>query len=203
MTKISSSSDIYNKLIINKKPQLDKDINHTNKNVNLENPKNLFSKDDSKIENKSGKSSPLINIFSDNKLESKSPVNKNDIKGKFVGTAKGTGYYPYNNAMEGGFYDKRDKKLNTLQDFLSGKANYVSIALDKNLYKSGAIKYGDKFRIPELEAKYGRKIEFRAVDTGSAFTNKKFSRIDICTGSKKDSLDKTVNGKLTLIKLDN
>jgi hypothetical protein len=31
---------------------------------------------------------------------------------------------------------------------------------------------------------------------------KKFSRIDICTGSKKDSLDKVVNGKLTLIKMD-
>lgn len=154
-----------------------------------------------------GNSLPLQNIFDDNAIDNKpkepvrmaSPVN-NSIKGKVMGTAEGTGYYPHNSRLEGGYVDKIGKKLNTLQDFLSGKASYVSIALDKNLYKKGVIKYGDKFRIPELEKKYGRQIEFRAVDTGGAFTNKKFNRVDICTRSEKDSLDKTVNGKLTLIK---
>ncbi len=120
--------------------------------------------------------------------------------GSVKGVAKGTGYYPANTKMEGGFKDKIGKPLRTLQDFLDGKASYVSIALDKNLYKSGKIKYGDTFRIPELEAKYGRKIIFKAVDTGGAFTNKGFSRVDVCTRSKTHSLDPTINGKLTLIK---
>ncbi len=120
--------------------------------------------------------------------------------GQKMGVAKGTGYYPDSSAMEGGYVDKQGKKLCTLQDFLAGKADYVSIALDKNLYKNGTIKYGDTFRIPELEAKYGRQIPFKAVDTGGAFTNKGFGRVDICTGSRKDSLDSTVNGNLTLMK---
>ncbi|HPZ06608.1 MAG TPA: hypothetical protein PL110_00710 [Candidatus Eremiobacteraeota bacterium] len=123
------------------------------------------------------------------------------INGQTMGTAKATGYYPDNSAMEGGFYDMRGKKLNTLQDFLSGKAPYVSIALDKNLYKSGKIKYGDTFRIPEMEKKYGKQIIFKAVDTGGAFTNKGFGRVDICTASQKASTEAIVNGNLTLIKV--
>ncbi|MEQ8171961.1 MAG: M15 family metallopeptidase [Candidatus Eremiobacterota bacterium] len=120
--------------------------------------------------------------------------------GKVMGTAKGTGYYPHNSKMEGGYLDKKGNKLTTLQDVLDGKAKSAAIALDKNLYKSGQVKYGDSFTIPEIDKKYGRHIDFRAVDTGGAFTGKGFSRVDICTGSKKDSLDPTVNGKLTLMK---
>jgi hypothetical protein len=116
-------------------------------------------------------------------------------------TPEATGYYPDSSKLEGGFHDKMGKKLCTLQDYLEGKAPYVSIALDKNLYKSGVIRYGDKFRIPELEAKYHRVIEFRAVDTGGAFTNKKFSRVDICNRSRKDAWDSSVNTNLTLIKV--
>ncbi len=194
MTIINQNSNIYNQLVIDRKEH--KSNNTIPPIVNLKSPSQLF--DSLSMNNKLGSSSLVHNIFNDNKVES----TNNEIKGKVVGTAKGTGYYPYNNKMEGGYFDKIGKKLNTLQDFLNGKSDYVSIALDKNLYKKGVIKYGDKFRIPELEKKYGRKIEFRAVDTGGAFTNKKFSRIDICTGSKKDSLDKVVNGKLTLIKMD-
>ncbi|MEQ8192113.1 MAG: M15 family metallopeptidase [Candidatus Eremiobacterota bacterium] len=120
--------------------------------------------------------------------------------GKVMGTAKGTGYYPHNSKMEGGYLDKKGNKLTTVQDVLDGKAKSAAIALDKNLYKSGQVKYGDSFTIPEMDKKYGRHIDFRAVDTGGAFTGKGFSRVDICTRSKKDSLDPTVNGKLTLMK---
>jgi len=122
--------------------------------------------------------------------------------GHVVGQARGTGYYPARSRMEGGFKDTQEKPLHTLQDFLAGDADHVSIALDKKLYRSGEIAYGDRFRIPELEAKYGRPIEFRAVDTGNAFTGRGFSRVDICTDSRADSLEPTVNGPLTLIKLD-
>lgn len=146
------------------------------------------------------------------------------VKGTVVGTPKGSGYYPHNSKMEGGYNDMLGKPLKTLQDFLEGKSKYVSVALDKNMYehiikdgreryaKTGKakykkyltmepkIKYGDTFRIPELEKKHGRQIIFKAVDTGGAFENKGFSRIDIATRSDAHSKEKTVNGKLTLVK---
>jgi len=109
-------------------------------------------------------------------------------------TAKGTGYFPDNSPMEGGFKDRKGAPLHTLQDFLSGKSKYVSVAMD-----SKAFPYGTKLRIPELEAKYGRPIEFRVVDTGGAFRGKGTGRIDICTANRKASLDPTVNGRLTLV----
>lgn len=135
----------------------------------------------------------------------------------------GTGYYPHNSKMEGGYHDMLGKPLRTLQDFLDGKAEYVSIALDKNMYehyikaqrqkfaKTGQnkyhkymdmqpqVKYGDIFRIPELEKKYGKVIIFKAVDTGGAFTDKGFSRVDIATRSNHHAKDRTINGPLTLV----
>jgi peptidoglycan hydrolase-like protein with peptidoglycan-binding domain len=108
--------------------------------------------------------------------------------------ARGTGYYPANTRLEGGFLDRKGKPLNTLQDYLAGKAPYVSVAMDAK-----AFPYGTRLRIPELEKKYGRPIEFRVVDTGGAFRNKGTRRIDICTANEKASLDPTINGKLTLV----
>src|SRR5437868_163147 len=71
-------------------------------------------------------------------------------------SSRGTGYYPDASALEGGFKDRLGRPLNTLQDYLAGRAPYVSVAMD-----SKAFPYGTKLRIPELEAKYGRPIEFR------------------------------------------
>jgi hypothetical protein len=128
--------------------------------------------------------------------------------GRVVGDARGTGYFPSNDPIEGGFVDKHGKSLQTLNDYVTARQQhpndpskwppYVSIALDKRLYANGVVKYGDKFRIPELERRFGMPIEFRAVDTGGAFTGKGFSRVDICTASRRDSLDPSVNGHLTL-----
>lgn len=109
-------------------------------------------------------------------------------------TAQGSGYFPASSKMEGGFKDRRGNKLNTLQEFLDGKADYVSVAMDKNL----AIDYGTKLRIPELEQKYGKPIEFRVVDTGGAFKNKGYTRIDICVKDRAASVEPTINGTLTL-----
>ncbi len=109
--------------------------------------------------------------------------------------AKGSGYFPASSKMEGGFKDRRGNPLRTLQDFLDGKADYVSVAMDSNL----AIEYGTKLSIPELEKKYGKKIEFRVVDTGGDFKGKGYSRIDICTRDRAASLEPTINGTLTLV----
>lgn len=147
--------------------------------------------------NKISENSENTTIKSNQSFTNTIPAN-----GKIVGTPKATGYYPHNSKMEGGFKDKIGKPLHTLQDFLNGSASYVSIAIDKNLYKNGTVKYGDNFRIPEMEQKYGKKIIFKAVDTGGAFTGKDFGRIDICTANERCSLDKTFNSKLTLIKAD-
>jgi hypothetical protein len=108
--------------------------------------------------------------------------------------ARGTGYYPDSSAMEGGYVDRKGKKLNTLQDFLEGRAPYVSVAMDHTC----GIPYGQPLRIAELEKKYGRPIPFRVVDTGGAFKGRGTGRIDICTRNRQASLDPTVNGPLTL-----
>ncbi len=112
-------------------------------------------------------------------------------------TSRGTGYYPDSSALEGGFKDRVGKPLHTLQQFLSGSAPYVSLAMD-----SSAFKYGTRLRIRELESKYGRAIVFRVVDTGGAFRGKGRTRVDVCTASNKASLDPTINGTLHLDVID-
>ncbi|HEY8080074.1 MAG TPA: hypothetical protein VIF62_38350, partial [Labilithrix sp.] len=112
-------------------------------------------------------------------------------------TARGTGYYPNGSALEGGFKDRRGKPLHTLQQFLAGSADYVSVAMD-----SHAFNYGQRLKIHELETKYGQAITFRVVDTGGAFTGKGRSRIDVCTANNKASLDPTINGTLHIDVID-
>jgi 3D (Asp-Asp-Asp) domain-containing protein len=111
--------------------------------------------------------------------------------------SRGTGYYPANNSMEGGFLDRKGAKLRTLQQFLAGRADYVSVAMD-----SRAFAYGQRLRIKELEAKYGKPIVFRVVDTGGAFRGKGKTRIDICTANRAASLDATINGRLNIDVID-
>jgi 3D (Asp-Asp-Asp) domain-containing protein len=108
-----------------------------------------------------------------------------------------TGYYPpppggYASAeeaeMEGGALDRQGAPLHTLQDFLEGRAPYVSVAMDAKVFPYGAL-----LCLPALNLKYGRQIELRVVDTGSAFKGKGTSRMDICTAGKTESLDAMVN----------
>jgi 3D (Asp-Asp-Asp) domain-containing protein len=106
-------------------------------------------------------------------------------------TSKATGYYPSGSALEGGFVDRKGVKLHTLQQFLAGQATYVSVAMDSN-----AFSYGQHLRIQELEAKYGRAIDFRVVDTGGAFRGRGRSRIDICVANHSASVDPSVNRTL-------
>lgn len=107
--------------------------------------------------------------------------------------AKSSGYFPYNDSMEGGHFDRLGKPLRTLQDYLAGRADYVSVAMDRHVAP-----YGTRIRIPELEAKYGREIDFRLVDTGRAFKNKGTSKIDICVKTRQQTYEDTINGHLTV-----
>jgi hypothetical protein len=136
-----------------------------------------------------------------------------------------TAYYPHNNKMEGGGKDRFGNRLYTLQEFLDGKAPYVSVAMD---YKGSMKKYQKKyFCIPALEksfseeiaqwektapdhfSKYGGRIPFKVVDTGSAFFNKGLSRMDICVGyhgqaakSKKLAFDPRMQKSVSLLDCD-
>jgi 3D (Asp-Asp-Asp) domain-containing protein len=112
-------------------------------------------------------------------------------------TSRGTGYYPDASPLEGGFVDRIGKPLRTLQQFLAGNAAYVSVAMD-----TPAFKYGTRLRIRELDAKHGRAIIFRVVDTGGAFRGKGRTRIDICTANQRASLDPTINGTLHIDVID-
>lgn len=109
--------------------------------------------------------------------------------------AKGTGYYPADDHLQGGFFDMRGKPLQTLQDFLAGRTNVVTVAMDNR----AGIPYDTKVCIPELNRKYNKVIDFRVRDTGSAFFHKGHSRIDICVRNKHAAFDKTINGPLTLV----
>jgi len=58
---------------------------------------------------------------------------------------------------------------------------FVTLALDPQLYRSGAIWYGRRFRIPELEPIFnkGRPIIFVARDTSPELTNKGFGQCGV------------------------
>lgn len=111
--------------------------------------------------------------------------------------AKATGYFPFNDLMEGGFHDRRGRPLRTLQDYIAnghslGDGDYVSVAMDPN-----AFPYGTVLESPEVNTHYGRRVEFRVVDTGGAFYGKGTSRIDICNKTRADTLAPLTNSTLT------
>jgi hypothetical protein len=144
----------------------------------------------------------LAQNFGAKKSGKPDPMNPSSGGPSGVHKSTGTGYYPSNSKMEGGFNDRKGNKLATLQDYLEGKSKYVSVAMDKNQ----KIPYGKGVHIKELDAKYAEQlkamgkehIDFRVTDTGGAFTDKGTSRIDIATRDRQHSLDKTINGPLTL-----
>lgn len=109
-------------------------------------------------------------------------------------TTRSTGYFPDNSAMEGGFIDRRGHRLYTLQQYLNGNAPYVALAMDPN-----AAAYGTEVRLPKLNAKYGRNIMFKVVDSGGAFRGRGTSRVDICVGSNHEALQPEINTTQTLI----
>lgn len=94
-------------------------------------------------------------------------------------------YTTENTAMEGGPKDRCGRALRTLDDYLKGNAEYVSVAMD-----SIALPYGTLIRIPEIEQRFGVKtaIPFKIVDTGSAFVGRGTSRMDICVGHNQQTI---------------
>lgn len=131
-----------------------------------------------------------------------------------------TEYYPFQEGltekqqrMEGGKTDRRGKPLYPLEDYLEGKAPYVSLACD---YKGGLPSntaefriYGYKVELPAVAQRFGRTtIEFRLVDTGQNFYGEKkkvrvagHEPIDVCRKvkpAKEDSIS-TLLTELVLV----
>lgn len=132
------------------------------------------------------------------------------LKTEVFKVAAATSYAPLNNKMEGGVKDSMGKPLkgHTLDQYVAAmksgnaKANaYVAVAMDAALYKgSGApMKYGDVFRIPEMEAIQGvSPIYFALVDNGGAFKGTAGSKVDICSDK---AYTPDVNQSVTLHKV--
>jgi hypothetical protein len=104
--------------------------------------------------------------------------------------------------MEGGVKDRRDNPLYSLEDFLEGKAAYVSLACDSTGGPPGNRDefkiYGYEVRIPEIDKQMGaaKPLLFRLVDTGGQFRGKKKviavpgrEPIDVCRRSKERKVD--------------
>lgn len=94
-------------------------------------------------------------------------------------------YTTENTAIEGGPKDRCGRPLRTLDDYLNGRAEYVSVAMDRM-----ALQYGTLIRIPEIEKRFNLNfpIPFKIVDTGSAFIGKGLSRLDICVGHNQQTI---------------
>ncbi|MFZ9519614.1 MAG: hypothetical protein ACO3A4_03975 [Silvanigrellaceae bacterium] len=94
-------------------------------------------------------------------------------------------YTTENTAMEGGPKDRCGRPLSTLVDYLNGRADFVSVAMD-----SMALPYGTVLRIPEIETRFALKqpIPFKVVDTGSAFIGRGLARMDICVGHDQKTI---------------
>lgn len=130
-------------------------------------------------------------------------------------TAHATGYHKkadgdtnYNAALEGGNKDRVGRELHSIEDYFRGKGSYVAIAIDTTAEMKKNFPYGTKIKIQfsdetreRLAKKYGVSLEqidsidFRLVDTGSAFKNKGTGRLDICSGYSNKS-DSEVTGKI-------
>lgn len=70
-----------------------------------------------------------------------------------------------------------------MQDFLAGRAPYVSVAADVRAFPT----YGEELRIRELEQRYGRRIVFRVVDVGGHFQDTGTSALDVRVNDKSEA----------------
>ncbi len=102
---------------------------------------------------------------------------------------KATGYYPFNNAMEGGLCDRIGKPLCTLEHHIKGYDPFVSVAMDQEL----DIPYGTLLFIPSFNTYYKRELVFKIVDNGGDFRGKGWGRMDICCMDKVTSEDDFLN----------
>lgn len=111
--------------------------------------------------------------------------------------AKLSAYWPAVNSselpLEGESVDTRDRPLYSLQEYLAGKAPFVSVAGDMSEFE-----YNEPIEIKELNELYDRIIDFRVHDALHSDRVKKGNgtgtrRLDIRVSSRKEGLSDSVN----------
>ncbi|XP_016842409.1 uncharacterized protein LOC100119572 [Nasonia vitripennis] len=106
-----------------------------------------------------------------------------------------TAYYPdFTSDAESDYLDSRGKKLRNLQDFLDGRAEYVTVAMEE----LPRLSYGSVVCVPELNQHFGRRIPLQVRDHGMNLDGKGFTRLDICVRTEADSYDNAVNRLVTI-----
>ncbi|KAG6800338.1 hypothetical protein HZU73_04334 [Apis mellifera caucasica] len=138
----------------------------------------------------------LSSIFASEKCLSKTDL---ECTGRVHYNVTLTAYYPvFDSDNESDYLDVKMKKLRTLQDFLDGRTEFVTVSMDLD----SGIPYGTKLCIPELNAKFLRQIPLQARDRShynDVKTNSPdFSHVDICVRTEEDTYDNSVNGIVTL-----
>ncbi|XP_076643443.1 uncharacterized protein LOC143353763 [Halictus rubicundus] len=143
----------------------------------------------------------LVTFAISSSLASERSLNRPDLNcsGRVHKNVTMTAYFPdFSSDDEFDHVDVNMKKLRTLQDFLDGRAEFVTASMD---LESG-IPYGTKVCIPELNAKFDRQIPLQARDRTHYSDGKAkspdFSHIDICVRTEEDTYDNSVNGVVTL-----
>lgn len=102
-------------------------------------------------------------------------------------------YYP--DLEDGELYDKNGEILNTLQDFLDFRAQFITLAMDENL----KIPYATPVCIPELNKHFGHRLRIEIRDSSVDLKGMGFKRADICVRSESDSYDIAVNRRVTIV----
>jgi len=95
--------------------------------------------------------------------------------------APGKGQTSTQKKLEGSASDRFGSPVKTLEDYLEGKASYVTVAMDTPLSKPPY--KGVNLINPNFVGKNGKLIIFKVLDTGGAFTGKGSAKIDIATRS--------------------
>ncbi|XP_012059666.1 PREDICTED: uncharacterized protein LOC105622865 [Atta cephalotes] len=132
-------------------------------------------------------------------LASDKSLNRTDLKcaGFAIHNVSLSAYYPvFETDDKRNYLDDQGNGLKTLQDYLDGRAHYVSVA--GNL-KSG-IPYGTKICIEELNEQFGKQILMQIRDQSDYESNKliDFSRLEICVRTEEDTYDKYLNDFVTI-----
>ncbi|XP_024872717.1 uncharacterized protein LOC112455179 [Temnothorax curvispinosus] len=133
-------------------------------------------------------------------LATDSSLNRTDLKcmGHAFYNVSLSAYYPvFGTDDKRNHLDDQGKMLNTLQDYLDGRARYVTVA--GNL-RSG-IPYGTKVCIEKLNEQFGRQIHLQIRDQVDYEINDvalDFSRLEICVRTEEDTYDTYLNGLVTV-----
>ncbi|XP_077256797.1 uncharacterized protein LOC143894428 [Temnothorax americanus] len=133
-------------------------------------------------------------------LATDSSLNRTDLKcmGHAFYNVSLSAYYPvFGTDDKRNHLDDQGKMLNTLQDYLDGRARYVTVA--GNL-RSG-IPYGTKVCIEKLNEQFGKQIHLQIRDQIDYKINDvalDFSRLEICVRTEEDTYDTYLNGLVTV-----